>query len=802
MYRIYANNTLIYTDSIENMKIFSPKITLELNKTGNFKFTVYPNHPYYALINKLKTIITVYQDDYLLFRGRVLNDEIGFHNEKKVECEGDLAFLLDSIQRPYDYTGSIEGFLEMLIARHNEQVDIEKQFTVGNVTVTDPNNLITRASVDHADTWDVVNNKLIKLLGGYVIIRHEDGVNYIDYLADFNLLSSQKVEFAKNLLDMKRKRKGEAIATVLIPLGAKIKDEEGNDTDVRLTVADVNEGLDYIEDEEAVAEYGRIYAKQIWDDVTVASNLLRKGKEYLASLITITESIELSAADLATIDSTVTSFHIGTYVKVTSDPHGIDQNFLVSKLSIDLLNPASNKLTLGGVLESFTEQSTHITDNIQGLKGEKGDPGLPGKDGKGVASTVVTYQASTSGTTAPTGTWSGTIPSVAANQYLWTRTVITYTDNTTSTLYSIGKMGADGKEGTPGKDGKGISSVTEYYAVSASGTTAPTTWQNTVPTLTATNKYMWNYESITYSDSTTFDTLKRVIGVYGDEGSPGSPGAAGNGIKTITNYYLASASSSGVTTSTSGWTTTIQTITTSKKYLWNYEVVTYTNNSTSTTTPVIIGVYGNTGAAGKDAAIQSTTAPSDTSYMWLDISVESALLKRYNSTTSTWEAINDTTAITDSIIILQENVYADISKNTEEILMTVAEEYYLKAETDTLISEVSTEFSQTKDAFEMRFNSFETNLADVVAGTDAEFEEIKKYIRFVDGKILLGEVGNQLELQIEHDKISFLQDNAEVAYFSDRKLYVTDGEYTNSLQLGSFAFMPRTNGNLSFKKIT
>lgn len=713
MYRIYANNTLIYTDSIENMKIFSPKITLELNKTGNFKFTVYPNHPYYNIINKLNTIIEVYQDDYLLFRGRVLNDEVGFHNEKKIECEGELAFLLDSIQRPYEYTGSIRGFLELLVSRHNEQVESSKQFTVGRVTVTDPNDTITRSSIDYTDTWDVVNSKLIKLLGGYISIRHEDDINYIDYLADFDLLSSQTVEFAKNLLDMKRKRKGEAIATALIPLGARLKDAEGNDTDVRLTIADVNNGLDYIVDEEAVAEYGTIFATNKWDDVTVASNLLRKGKEYLASLITVTETIELSAADLATIDSSVTSFHIGTYVRVTSNPHGIDQNLLVSKLSIDLLNPTANKLTLGGIVESFTEQSTKIADSV----------------------------------------------AVAA-------------------------------KGDKGKDGKGISGVAEYYAVSTSNTTAPTKWQTTVPTLTATNKYMWNYESITYTDGTTTDTLKRVIGVYGDKGNEG------NGISTITNYYLATTASSGVTTSTSGWTTTIQTITSSKKYLWNYEVVKYTDNTTATTTPVIIGVYGKD---GKDAAVQSATEPSDKSYMWLDISVEPPLLKSYNTDSSEWEIINDTSAIIDSIIVLQESVYSDIAQNAEEILMTVSESYYLKEETDNLISEVSTSFSQTKDAFEMLFYQFDTDLNSVAADKDARFAEIQKYIRFEDGKILLGEVGNQLQLEIRNNQITFLQNGVDVAYFSDNKLYVKDGHYTNSLRIGNFGMIPRSNGNLSIK---
>ena len=158
-----------------------------------------------------------------------------------------------------------------------------------------------------------------------------------------------------------------------------------------------------------------------------------------------------------------------------------------------------------------------------------------------------------------------------------------------------------------GTSGVGIKSVAEHYAISSSNTTVPTSWSDSVPTMTTTNKYLWNYETITYTNNTTKDTEKRVIGAYGDKGATGNTGATGNGISKITNYYLASSSSSGVTTSTSGWTTDVQSVSSSKKYLWNYEVVTYTNGSTSTTTPCIIGTYGDkgdkgdTGATGADA---------------------------------------------------------------------------------------------------------------------------------------------------------------------------------------------------------
>lgn len=138
------------------------------------------------------------------------------------------------------------------------------------------------------------------------------------------------------------------------------------------------------------------------------------------------------------------------------------------------------------------------------IKGEAGAKGDKGDTGKGVKSTSVAYQVSTSGTTVPTGTWSGSVPSASAGQYLWTRTIITYTDNTTSTIYSVGRMGTNGANGTNGSAGRRIKSTAITYQAGSSGTTAPTgTWQTTVPATSASSPYFWTRTIITYTDNTT-----------------------------------------------------------------------------------------------------------------------------------------------------------------------------------------------------------------------------------------------------------------------------------------------------------
>ena len=903
MYRVFCDGSLLYHSNLESLQIFDPSLELELNKTGSFVFTLYPDHPRFSMVKRLKSIILVYQDDFLLFRGRVLDEEVGWHNEKTFSCEGELAFLLDTIQRPYDFTGSIPEFLGMLLSNHNAQTDAAKAFTLGNVTVTDPNDYIVRSDIDYVNTWDVITKKLIDMLGGFLQVRHVDGVNYLDYLAESTLLAPQKITFGKNLLDLKRTRKGEDIATAIIPLGAKLQD-----SDQRLTIASVNGGLDYIVDEDAVNELGIIFRTVIFDDVTEASNLKTKGEAYLSDSVKQWETIDLTTADLATVNKDITSFHLGTMVQVESYPHGLNQRFRVEKLSLKLLDPAANNMTLGKTIKAFSE----VVVFKKGDPGQPGQPGIPGKDGKngvdgkdgkdgvGVASITEQYYLSTSATALSGGSWSGTVPTWIDGRFMWTRSVITYTNGTSNTTnpkcvtgakgstgtagsagkdgisitsvdvmyyqstsstslaggtwvttapswvdgrffwektvvtYSngttdestpvcisgqkgatgaTGATGSAGRDGVDGKDGVGVSSIAEQYYLSTSATSqAGGSWSGTVPTW-VDGRYMWTRSVITYTNGTSSTTNpKCVTGAKGSTGSAGSPGSNGKDGISITKvdvmYYQ---STSSTALAGGSWVTTAPAWV-DGRFFWEKTVVTYSDGTTSESTPVCItgqrgqtgatgatGAKGDQGNPGKDAAVHSLTAPSDTSYMWLDISLDPPILKRYDPEKAAWVIVNDTT---DIVYNLEQNLLATIQVTGQNIQSIVSESYSLKDDTEALVSSVSTEIEQTKNSFEIQFNQFNADLEAVATGADAEFEEIRKYIRFENGQILLGEVGNELELQISNDRISFLQDGAEVAYFSNRKLYVTDTQILHSLQIGSFAYVPRANGNVSWKKVT
>ena len=368
MYQVYCDGQLLHDPRLQEYQLLSPSLSLELNKTGTFTFTMYPDHPGYGVISKLKSIITVEKDGAVLFRGRPLSSKEGFYKQQDYTCEGELAFLLDSRVRPFEMAGGVTELFTYLINQHNEQVDETKRFQVGTVTVTDPNDYINRSNVTYETTWDILNTRLLNTLGGYLWVRHEaDGV-YLDYLADFPYTSGQRIVFGENLLDYAQTRSGDEIITALLPLGAKLTDSEGKTTEERLTIASVNDGKDYVYDQEAVDQYGWILGTQTWDDVTLPGNLKQKALDALNEQVKTVATIEMSAADLSQMDASFDDFRIGQYVFVDSPPHGMDgEKFLVEKMSLNLSDPSQNKLIFGRVKSSFTEETNRDHQTVGDL---------------------------------------------------------------------------------------------------------------------------------------------------------------------------------------------------------------------------------------------------------------------------------------------------------------------------------------------------------------------------------------------------------------------------------------------------
>ena len=362
MYQIMCDEYVLHDSAFDELKVIGAKCSLEVNKTGSLTFQVAPTHPYYDKIKKHTSQIKLYQDDRVLFWGRVLNDETTFDNIKNVECEGELAYFIDSIQRGKEYhieggTGNaIETYLRDIVAIHNSQVDESKQFSVGLINVSDPNNYLYKIS-NYEDTLTTLTDKLLNTYGGYFIVRHDNGVRYLDYVTELTNVCNQTIEFGKNIIDMTRYIKGENIYTALIPLGAtnETTDTTNEETyEKRITISSLQNSTDgtikkvndYVYDTEAVKQWGWIWKVEKWDDVTVASNLLSKAKYELRNSINAKLSIEMTAIDLHLLNVDIDSIRIGDMIHCISIPHNLNTILIVKSIEIDIDSPENTKIKL------------------------------------------------------------------------------------------------------------------------------------------------------------------------------------------------------------------------------------------------------------------------------------------------------------------------------------------------------------------------------------------------------------------------------------------------------------------------
>ncbi len=358
-----AENTVIHSDGTD--RISGGKIAKSINAVDSFSFTIYPNNTGYDLLKPLVTAVKVYDEstDKDIFIGRVLKcpdsmDERGLIC-RKVTCEGRLGWLYDSVQPYVEYKMvGISTVLSSFLSKHNSQVGADKRIELGQVTVTASNNYTYTANWDK--TMDVIADKLVGKFGGEIQLRDKDGKVYLDYLDHIGHGTDTTIELAVNLKTISREVDETAVITRLYPLGAKLTDSEK-----RLTIGTVNGGKDYIEDSSLIAKYGVISGTQIWDDVTLASNLLSKGKAYLKSVNRAKVQYQITALDLSRIDKRFEQFELGCWYRVKNSIMGIDEDLRIVGISIDLDNPQASQLTFGDRFETLSGFMTAKTQSLQ-----------------------------------------------------------------------------------------------------------------------------------------------------------------------------------------------------------------------------------------------------------------------------------------------------------------------------------------------------------------------------------------------------------------------------------------------------
>lgn len=531
MIQLYVDDQLVYDSRIKSTALLGLSAQLGLNKGGAATIVLPPNHPAYNSFISYRSVVTIYRDGVLRFRGRALYPTDDFKLVRTITCEGERCFLRDGIHRPYVYADPPAAIFREVIGLYNAQVESFKQFVVGTIDG------ISAAPINlengEAETFASILDKLVELCGGYIVFTtNSAGQRVINWHAEINYSNQQTVEFGTNLVDFSRTTANSDLATVLFPYGA-VNETTGN----RITIEDVNGGLDFIKDDEAVALRGMIAKAVYWDEITEASALLTRAQQYLNASKNLVASLELTAVDLSLLDKSIDSFMLGDTLRVRSKPHGVnDELYQLTEQSLDFLHPQNDRIVLGKNIASLT--------------------------GADVAST----------------------------------------------------RKAD-------------------------------------------------------------DSLRRL----------------------------------------------------NKAIRADYTI--------------------NTGAIVEEAKVATSTL---------------------------------------------------IQQTTEALRLDVSEQYATQAGVQAAIS---TTMTQLADSFEFLFTELKTTVDANDADAREHFSVIEKHVRIEDGNIIIGEAGNEITLRMENDRILFLDDGAEVAYFSNKQLTVKDAAFLNSMRIGEFAFIPRDNGNLSLVKV-
>ena len=381
MYQLKYKNYILYDPRLADEKLIvrDPSVKLAVSKAGEMSFTVDAEHPYLSNLRRMSGLVELLDGTFPIYRGRITSDIKDFYGAHKIETEGIMAVLNDSIIPPFNFPGDfeddtaykaaaasgnvVEFFFRWILSQHNAQVTAEQQIKPGVVTVSDPNNYISRSSDEYATAMTTISDKLLKSsLGGNLLIRYEDDGNYLDYYAALPLTNTQTVEFAENLLDLSSETDGADIYTAILPEG---KDglTIGNLPDGDLTDDLVKSGK-IIYSKSGVATYGRITRHIKWDDVTVDTNLRAKAKAALADNgLSMPETITCKAVDLGWQEG-IQHFRVGRMTALVSTPHGYSASYPLMELAPDILDPGNTQITLGATQRTYTGSQIDAARNV------------------------------------------------------------------------------------------------------------------------------------------------------------------------------------------------------------------------------------------------------------------------------------------------------------------------------------------------------------------------------------------------------------------------------------------------------
>ena len=378
MYQVVCDDAILFDPRINDLVLIDPVLKQTKNAPGELAFQIPKRHEQYGAIVKLKSVVKVYRDATLIWKGRVISDEQDLYETKEITAEGALAYLVDSVVRPYTFEGTAAEYLTQILAWHNAQCNAKQRFILGTVTASA--GTVSVQETEYLSAWQNITKYLLDALDGYLVVRFDANENCVlDYLSEAPDTATQHIRFGENLVDLIVNRDASDMVTACIPLGATAREiDPAVESDDRLTIASVNDDLDYLIDAALAAEYGVIFApvqETTWSDVTLPAVLKARGEEWLANSGTrLKQTIRLTAVDLHNANAAVEAFNFLDRVIVSCGTLLAEEVYVLSDITIPLANPAGTSIVLGdsglSLIDDEIKNAQAISNRVETIEAD------------------------------------------------------------------------------------------------------------------------------------------------------------------------------------------------------------------------------------------------------------------------------------------------------------------------------------------------------------------------------------------------------------------------------------------------
>lgn len=405
-----------------------------------------------------------------------------------------------------------------------------------------------------------------------------------------------------------------------------------------------------------------------------------------------------------------------------------------------------------------------------------------------IKKTVVTYAVTDSAQDKPITGWQTEFPVVPLGKYLWVCTQVFYSDGSSTETYSVSHNGTNGTNGKDGKDGVAGEAALSFKLLSSQGQI----FKNKSIKTTLTLEVRRGSKKLTSSEVKNLGTIQWF---------------KNDTRQTVSDLTLSVSESDSVLNTNYS----VQVINAKNEILGSDTI------SLASITD-IQGIYRFYHIGPDKPEVPVSYPPSDTVWsrtepeytlgntdnlyyvdctVFVNLSFSYGLVQLSSDYEASKKVYADALARIENAVKITDS---QINKEKDAIRTEISEKYYDKENLDSQFGEISSKIEQTKNSFNFEFTNFKADIDSSIKQNNVSFTEIHKYIRFIDGNIYLGAEDNPIQLIEKNDRISFVQAGSEVAYFSNNKMYVNDGQFNNTLRIGNFEFSPRPNGSLDFKK--